>query len=121
MAIRRVRLYTGDDGESHFDVGHVNLHEQDGLNALSSPDRAGEISFEETPSGSSLDWHGAPQRQYVITLSGELEFETRDGTKQRLYPGDILLAEDTHGGGHRWRLTGDQPWRRAYVTLATCA
>ena len=33
-------------------------------------------------------------------------------------PGDILLAEDTTGGGHRWRLTEDQPWWRAYVTVA---
>ena len=30
---------------------------------------------------------------------------------------DILLAEDTAGSGHSWRLTDDQPWRRAYVVL----
>jgi hypothetical protein len=29
-----------------------------------------------------------------------------------------LLAEDTTGSGHSWRLTDDQPWRRAYVILA---
>ena len=33
-------------------------------------------------------------------------------------PGDILLAEDTAGGGHTWRLVDDQPWRRVYVVLA---
>jgi len=53
----------------------------------------------------------------VITLSGRLEFETRGGAKQVVEPGDILLAEDTSGGGHRWRLIDDQPWRRAYVAV----
>jgi hypothetical protein len=28
-----------------------------------------------------------------------------------------LLAEDTAGTGHSWRLTDNQPWRRAYVIL----
>ena len=32
--------------------------------------------------------------------------------------GDILLAEDTVGGGHSWRIIDDQPWRRVYVVLA---
>jgi hypothetical protein len=35
-----------------------------------------------------------------------------------LKPGDILLAEDTAGGGHSWRLVDDPPWRRVYVVLA---
>jgi quercetin dioxygenase-like cupin family protein len=57
----------------------------------------------------------------VITLSGRLEFETRAGKRQIVEPGDILLAEDTSGGGHRWRLIDDQPWRRAYVALERSA
>jgi hypothetical protein len=53
----------------------------------------------------------------VIILRGTLEFETRLGQKFTLAPGIVLLAEDTHGGGHKWRLTDDQPWRRVYVGL----
>ena len=26
--------------------------------------------------------------------------------------GDILLAEDTAGSGHRWKLVGEEPWRK---------
>jgi hypothetical protein len=37
-----------------------------------------------------------------------------------LRPGDVLLSEDTSGTGHKWRLTDDQPWRRAYVVEAGC-
>lgn len=78
------------------------------------------IHFEETPSRSSLDWHTAPTTQYVITLSGVLEFETRTGERFTINPGEILIAEDTTGSGHQWRLINDEPWRRAYVLYDAC-
>jgi quercetin dioxygenase-like cupin family protein len=106
--IRLVRLYTGPDGQSHVERGTA---------APVDPQSAREVRFEETPAGSALDWHVAPRRQYVVTLSGVLEFTTRDGESFTLRPGDVLLAEDTAGGGHRWRLVDDQPWRRLYVVL----
>jgi ABC-type amino acid transport substrate-binding protein len=52
------------------------------------------------------------------TLSGRLEFMTRDGERFEIGPGDVLLADDTTGGGHSWRILGPEPWRRAYVALA---
>lgn len=118
MTIRLVRLFTGDDGQSHFTEGDVAWTVAGPVNAISAKEAVAEISFEETAEGSHLDWHNAPCRQYVITLSGTLEFETRSGATFTLAPGDILLAEDTAGGGHRWRLTDADPWRRVYVTLA---
>ena len=57
----------------------------------------------------------------MITLSGTLEFVTPDGEKFVVRPGDILLAEDNAGEGHKWRLIDDQPWRRAYVVLKPSA
>jgi quercetin dioxygenase-like cupin family protein len=75
-------------------------------------------SFQETAAGGTLAWHTAPVRQLVITLSGTLEFETRAGQRFRIAPGDILLAEDTVGSGHAWKLIDEQPWRRLYVVLA---
>jgi quercetin dioxygenase-like cupin family protein len=117
MAIRLFRIFTGDDDQSHFSVGEIEWNETEELNAISKSEQAQTISFEETAAGASLDWHNAPHRQYVITLSGRLEFESRTGARQVVEPGDILLAEDTSGGGHRWRLVDDQPWRRVYVAL----
>jgi quercetin dioxygenase-like cupin family protein len=117
MAIRLVRLYTGDDGESHFTDGQVELEPPDSPNARSAVDGAATVTFEESAPGSTLSWHNAPERQYVITLLGTLEFETRLGERFTVAPGVVLLAEDTTGGGHRWRLVDDQPWRRVYVTL----
>ena len=75
------------------------------------------IHFEETPAHSSADWHVSPEVQYVITLSGTLEFTTRNGETFVVQPGDVILSEDVAGTGHRWRLMDDQPWRRAYVVL----
>ena len=81
-------------------------------------DRTASISFQETQSGGTFAWHDAPVRQFVITLSGTLDFQTRKGEHFTIRPGDILLAEDTTGSGHSWRLVDEEPWRRAYVILA---
>jgi quercetin dioxygenase-like cupin family protein len=118
MTIRLVHLYTGDDGESHFTEGGVDLSPLDAANAGSPSEAATTVSFQESAAGSSLTWHNAPRRQYVITLSGTLEFETRGGERFTIAPGNVLLAEDMTGGGHRRRLADDQPWRRVYVALA---
>ncbi|PYK18418.1 MAG: hypothetical protein DME55_06780 [Verrucomicrobia bacterium] len=62
-------------------------------------------------------WHIAPHVEYVITLSGTIEFTTREGETFELRPGEVLLAADTSGTGHRWRLIDDQPRRHLYVEL----
>lgn len=118
MAIRLVHFFVGPDGETAFTVGTVPWTTEEAVNAISAQETVLGISFEETSAGSALEWHDAPHRQYVITLSGTLEFEMRSGERVTLAPGDVLLAEDVSGGGHRWRLVDDEPWRRVYVTLA---
>ena len=74
-----------------------------------------ELSFRETGSGGSWGWHQDPVPRYVLTLAGTLEFETKSGATFRIRPGDVLLAQDNSGSGHKWRLIDDQPWVRAYV------
>jgi quercetin dioxygenase-like cupin family protein len=76
------------------------------------------IAMQETTSGGAFDWHTAPARQFVITLSGTLEFYTRSQKHFILNPSTLLLAEDTAGGGHSWKLIDQEPWRRIYVVLA---
>lgn len=106
--MRAIKLSTGPDGASHVAHGTVVL---DRLTAAAS------VQFQESPPLSALAWHDAPERQYVVTLAGTLEFTTRDGETFVVRPGDVLIAADTTGSGHRWRLIDDQPWRRCYVVL----
>ena len=119
--IRCVRLWTGEDQNSHFEEGLLDIESSVHGDLLTQKFPAASVSFQETASGGSLDWHTAPVRQLVITLSGTLDFWTRGGAHFLLRPGDILLAEDTAGGGHSWKLIDNQPWRRAYVVLAAGA
>jgi len=106
--LRAFKFITGADNASHVLEGTIDDNIRTDVVS---------IHFQETPAHSSYDWHTAPEQQYVITLSGTLEFITRDGEKFVLRPGDVLIADDNVGSGHRWRLIDDQPWRRAYVVL----
>jgi quercetin dioxygenase-like cupin family protein len=113
--IRCIRIWTGDDGNSHFEEGTIDLSKAQRGDALSEVVSGATLSFQETGFGGSYEWHKDPVPRFVITLSGTLEFETRGGERFTIRPGDILLAEDNTGTGHRWKLIGDEPWRRAYV------
>lgn len=104
--IKAYLLYTGEDGDSHIQTGSV---QNERLVEAQS------IIFRETPAHSTLDWHVAPTTQYVITLAGVLEFTTRGGGVFTVHPGEILVATDTTGTGHKWRLVNDEPWKRTYI------
>jgi quercetin dioxygenase-like cupin family protein len=119
--IRCVRLWTGDDGNSHWEEGTIDLSRGQRGDVLSDVIAATSLSFQETKSGGSYEWHEDPVPRFVVTLSGTLEFETRGGEHFAIRPGDILLAEDNTGTGHRWKLIGEEPWRRVYVVFPTGA
>jgi quercetin dioxygenase-like cupin family protein len=115
--IRCVRLWTGHDDASHVQIGRLDTQAGRNADQVSVAMPATHVTVEETASGGSLAWHTAPVRQLVVTLAGTLVFTTRDGEEFTLGPGDILMAEDTAGSGHQWRLEGTDPWRRMYVVL----
>lgn len=115
--IRCVRIWTSEDGNSMFEEGMIELAGGERGDILSKAVAASSISFRETRSGGTFAPHNAPTRQFVVTLSGTLQFETAGGATFIIRPGDVLLAEDTSGTGHSWKLMDDQPWRRAYVIV----
>jgi quercetin dioxygenase-like cupin family protein len=102
------KIYTGPDNQTHVQEGTLDVAAQTEVIT---------IHFKESPPHTSYDWHNAPVFQYVITLSGTLAFTTRIGEKFIIRPGDILVATDDIGTGHKWELIDDQPWRRVYVVL----
>lgn len=118
MGVRVTRLYSGDDGESHFEDIEVAFDEFGPGGAMSERLPATGIIFRETGDDYDFDWHNAPQRQYILMLAGGgVEIEVGDGTKRRFHAGDVLLAEDTTGHGHISRAIDKEPRVSIFVTL----
>ncbi len=107
-----MRLYTGDDGESHLE--EIDPAINPGWLVLQ---QATGIMFRTTRAGFFEDYHNAPRRQYVISLSGEAEIGVADGTVFTSRPGDATLCEDLTGHGHTYRIIGDQPRVTAIIHL----
>ena len=117
--MKYVRIYTGDDGESHFediDYDLAPLGEFPGR--YSEPWKTKAVIFRETDADYDIDFHNAPRRQFVINLKGSVEIETGLGDKRLLGPGDILLAEDISGRGHISRAVGDGVRESLFLPLA---
>ena len=96
------RLYTSDDGQSHFE----DLDTPKGGEEIVALKAGADMTFRRSPDGHFVDWHNAPRRQYVITISGQMEIVIGDGTVRKFGPGDVLLAEDLTGKGHTTRVVG---------------
>ena len=111
------RIYTGDDGQSHFEDIDVDLEDNGRIGAMSAEVAVSGLIFRRTGGDFAYDWHNAPQRQYVVILDGALEVEVGDGSKRRFSGGDILLAEDTTGQGHVSRTIDGQPRRSLFIKL----
>lgn len=75
------------------------------------------VRLAETQPGGVYDWHPAPRKQMVVTLGGTIEFTFGNGEILVVKPGDVFYAADVEGRGHKWRIIGDDPWRRLYVHI----
>jgi hypothetical protein len=111
-----IRIYTGADNESHFEEKELDLNFNGRMN-VSATEPATGVMFLQAPANHLSDFHPAPRRQYVVTLSGQVEIETGDGTIRRFGPGDVMLADDTTGRGHITRVVGGQPRQYLFIPL----
>jgi hypothetical protein len=104
------RLYTGDDGRSHFEDLDQTRQAPYFLNTIA----AKAVVFKNDDNRDILGWHTAPRRQWCITLAGSVEIGIGDGTVRTFGPGDVFLAEDLTGQGHTAR---PKNWTRVFVHL----
>jgi len=111
------RIYTGADGQTHAEQIDVTLGPTTPSGELSEMMKVSGLQFRRTPPNHFQDWHPAPRRQYVITLSGRGEIELMVGQKVPLDPGHILLAEDTTGKGHISRGVGNEDRISLFIPL----
>ena len=102
------RVFTGPDGQAHAEEIRMKMAPTDVSTEVSEMAKVPGVQFRRQAPNYFEDWHTAPRRQYVITLSGRGEIELSDGKKISLYPGRILLLEDLTGKGHISRGVGTQ-------------
>lgn len=105
--MKYVRIYTGPDNLSHFEDVEVDF-KPGATSSQAEPWAAKTLSFGYQPPEYNMDWHPAPRRQFVITISGEVEIVASGGEVRRFGPGSVFLAEDTTGKGHTIRCLGTE-------------
>ena len=106
-ALMMTRLYTGSDGQTHVEETEAKFTVGGNNDVFKLMSITGAELHRAAP-GTVIDWHTAPRRQYVITLSGQGEIEVAGGKKFTVGPGHIDLVEDTTGKGHITRVTGNE-------------
>ena len=108
------RLYTGPDGQTRAEEIEAKFAPGGGNDVYKLLANSG-AELHRAPPGRVVDWHTAPRRQYVITLSGRGEIELMGGKKISVGPGNIELAEDLTGKGHITRTVGTED--RVTITI----
>ena len=104
------RLYSGDDGRSHFE----QLDSSQSSEFFNATRPANGLLFRNDFAPHIVNWHRAPRRRWVITLSGTVDIGLGDGTRMTFGPGDVLLAEDMTGQGHT---ATPRNWVGGYVNV----
>ncbi len=105
--MRITRIYTGDDGASHFEELEVPTTDVGrGLETGVLPNGGAILRDRRDSPPMDMDFHRAPRRQLVINVGGAVEVETGDGAVRRFEQGELLFADDTTGQGHKTRTVG---------------
>ena len=115
--MRITRLFTGTDGQSHFEEIDLPLEYMHPVGYLSENIPVSEMILRETDGDYHHTWHNPPSRQYVVMLDGEVEIIVGDGTRRILQTGDILLAEDITGQGHISRAVDAKPRKSMIIRM----
>jgi hypothetical protein len=115
--VKITRLYADEEGVSRFDEREIELEDAGPIGRLSASHPVSGVIFRENDADYDYDWHRAPRRQYIVMLDGEIEIEAGSGEVRRFRGGEVLLVEDTEGGGHRTRNVGGSRRRSLFLPL----
>jgi hypothetical protein len=94
-------LYSGRDGQSHFAEEALAL-KTDAVGRLTTGlVGARGWMYAVSPQERFVDWHTSGQGGVSVMLEGWMDLEIGSGERRRLVEGDVLIALDTTGQGHR--------------------
>ena len=107
--MKLTQFVTTAAGGSRFEEVEIALDiEREGAGGYtlmtSDPFESPAVAFVSLPADLDQDWHPAPTRQLVHLLEGTVEVTTSDEDVRRFNAGDIFIAGDTTGQGHRTRV-----------------
>jgi hypothetical protein len=115
--MKYTRIYTGTDGKAYFEDVEIPtarlMPGQPGFTTIPAEC----LFFRETLRGKDEDFHNPPNRQFLITVGGEVDIIASGGSTRRFGPGDIFLADDLKGAGHITRVVESKTWNVAFVRL----
>jgi hypothetical protein len=94
-----LRTWTGDDGRSRTKSDLLPYGEAGGERLTAEIPLVG-LQYVLAPASLNYDWHRAPQRQFVLFITGGAEIENGLGERHKVLPGGIYLGEDETGPGH---------------------
>lgn len=122
--MKSVRIYADDNGNSKIEdlpIPFVHLDfplDPEMFQRLSRGDvrpddplpqliGSGGVQLARSIGEKFCDWQVSPYRQLTIVVSGRVELSVSEGPSLILLPGDIFLADDLVGTGHRIRRLDD--------------
>ncbi len=94
-------LYSGADGQSRFADEALALKTDDVGRLTTGVLGARGWMYAETPQERFVDWHTSGPGGVSVMLDGYMDLEIGSGERRRLVAGDMLIALDTVGQGHR--------------------
>jgi quercetin dioxygenase-like cupin family protein len=117
--IKVTRIYTGADGQAHAEEIDVQMTRSTSPGSERSPAiNVASLQFSRSTAGTFSDWHNAPRRQFIVTISGRAEVELLGGQKIPVEPGRVLQVEDLKGKGHITRTLASADWVYVIIPFA---
>jgi hypothetical protein len=99
--MQRLHIYAGEDGRAHWAGLTPEALNQFG-GQVTQPAR---LEIADAPV--SAGFASSARREIMIVLCGVHEFGAAEGTR-RLFPGDMIVFEDTSGQGHTFEAIGKE-------------
>ena len=106
------RMFADGNGDTTWEPIDLDEH-PDWLQGVDATN----IRFGVRPPDVEQDWHPAPQRQFVIILSGQLQITYPDDSTKVFGPSDARLMDNITGKGHKTIAVGGEPCVTATVVL----
>ena len=115
-----LRLFSDDDGESHWEDVEVTLDERSFAPPaqnieVSDPEPVKQTMFLRLRSGWNEPIHPTPVAQKLICLSGTVRVTASDGDFRDIGPGDVWHMEDRHGKGHHTKVISKENFESVII------